>query len=123
MGSIFLRDRGGYAVVLRSLVHYKKRLRTIDSAPGLAGAPMFLPIIRQEAIKTYPLAERAAGEILRSLADPARMRLLENELPLFQRALESYRSDLLRMQASGDDTMAGEIGAIDEAIREMWRYS
>ncbi len=123
MGSIFLRDMGGYAVVLRSLIHYKKRLRTIDSAPGLAGAQMFLPIIRQEAMKTYPLAERAAGEILRSLADPARLRLLENELPLFQRALESYRSDLLRMQASGDQTMDGEIGAIDEAIREMWKYS
>ena len=35
LGGIFLKNEGGYEIVLRSLAHYKKRLRSIGESPEL----------------------------------------------------------------------------------------
>ncbi len=32
---VYLKDEGGYEIVLKSLNHYKKRLRTIGNSPEL----------------------------------------------------------------------------------------
>ena len=46
MGGIFLKDEGGYEIVLKSLVHYKKRLQTIHASPELkeAAATIATPV-------------------------------------------------------------------------------
>ena len=47
MGGIFLKDEGGYEIVLKSLVHYKKRLQTIHASPELKeAAAMFAPVLQ-----------------------------------------------------------------------------
>ena len=52
IGGIFLKDEGGYEIVLRSLAHYKKRLRTISESPELKeAAAMFAPILVSQAQK------------------------------------------------------------------------
>ena len=38
MGGIFLKDEGGYEIVLKSLTHYKKRLQTNHQSPELKEA-------------------------------------------------------------------------------------
>ena len=56
IGGIFLKDEGGYEIVLRSLAHYKKRLRTISESPELKeAAAMFAPILVSQAQKRYPM--------------------------------------------------------------------
>ena len=94
LGSIFLKDEGGYGIVLRSLDHYKTRLRTVHASPELANAAMFSQIVQQEAQKTYPAVQALISETLLFLTDPARAGVLEDGLSLFLKALESYGADL-----------------------------
>ena len=54
LGGIYLKEEGGYEIILRALNHYKKRLRTISSSPELSEAPMFVQVVEQEAMKTFP---------------------------------------------------------------------
>jgi len=35
IGAIYLKDEGGYEIVLKSLRHYKNRLKTISNSPEL----------------------------------------------------------------------------------------
>ena len=55
LGGIFLKNEGGYEIVLKSLSHYKKRLQTIGNSPELKeAAAMFAPVLQQQAVKTIP---------------------------------------------------------------------
>ena len=55
VGAIYLKDEGGYQIVLKSLHHYKKRLRTLQNSPELKNAAaMFGPVLVQQAAKTVP---------------------------------------------------------------------
>ena len=54
MGGIFLKDEGGYEIVLKSLAHYKKRLQTIHESPELKeAAAMFAPVYRDKHKKEF----------------------------------------------------------------------
>ena len=33
LGGIYLKEEGGYEIILVSLIHYKKRLQTIHESP------------------------------------------------------------------------------------------
>ena len=58
MGGIFLKDEGGYEIVLKSLVHYKKRLQTIHASPELKeAAAMFAPVLQSQAQKRIPMID------------------------------------------------------------------
>jgi len=35
LGGIYLKDEGGYEIILKSLNHYKNRLKTLDESPEL----------------------------------------------------------------------------------------
>ena len=60
LGGIFLKNEGGYEIVLRSLAHYKKRLRSIGESPELKeAAAMFAPILQSQAQKRYPMVIEA----------------------------------------------------------------
>jgi hypothetical protein len=55
LGGIYLKDEGGYEIILRSLLHYKKRLKTVDKSPEIKdSAAMFGGILIQAAMKTLP---------------------------------------------------------------------
>lgn len=97
-GLIFIRHEGGYKVVLRALQHYKKRLKTISQSPELAGAAMFSQIVQQEAAKTYPVIDELIVKISQCLADSEQLDDLQTSVPMLQKALESYRSDIDRAE-------------------------
>ena len=46
LGGIYFKDEGGYEIVIKSLNHYKNRLKTLNASPELkeAGA-MFAPVL------------------------------------------------------------------------------
>ena len=52
LGGIYLKDEGGYEIILKSLNHYKNRLKTLNGSPELkeAGAA-FGSILNQQARK------------------------------------------------------------------------
>lgn len=94
IGLIFLKNEGGYELVLRALNHYKKRIRTIESSPELSDAPMFRQIVLQEAMKTFPKINELIKKIPKSLEDQTLLEDLKNDRDLIQKALLSYESDI-----------------------------
>ena len=106
LGGIYLRDEGGYELILRSLKHYKKRLKNIRKSPEIKDAPMFATIIEQEAIKAFQGADLLILKINEALLKPEMLQTLESELPLMQKAMECYFSDI---QKVGSDSFYSEL--------------
>ena len=133
LGSIFLKDEDGYKIILRSLEHYKKRLKTIGVSPELSTAGMFSSIIQQEAMKVYPKVEELITKIPQCLESHEHLNSLESELALFQKSLESYKSDLDKAKNSDleyyqkivnlSQIPDNEITVIDNAIKKISAYS
>jgi hypothetical protein len=94
LGAIFLKEEGGYQIVLRALNHYKKRLRTIHSSPELSEAPMFVQVVQQESMKTYPLIQNIIEQINEGLGDINSLNQLQNNIILIKKSLNSYKTDL-----------------------------
>ena len=70
IGGIYLRDEGGYEIVLRALHHYKNRLITIDKSPEIKdSAAMFGGILKQAAMKTIPKIDEISQKLQQSLPD------------------------------------------------------
>jgi len=52
IGGIFLKSEGGYEIILKSLEHNKKRLRTIGNSPERKdAAAMFASVVKTEPEK------------------------------------------------------------------------
>jgi hypothetical protein len=117
LGRIYLKSEGGYEIVLKALNHYKKRLRNIDASPELAGAPMFVQIVQQEASKTYPAVNALISKITKGLEDSETLNSIQTDVPLMERALKCYQSDIEKMK-NGDEFYSSLIGSV-EADREL----
>lgn len=94
LGGVYLKDEGGYDIVLRALDHYKRRLRTVGSSPEVAGAPMFAQIVQQEAEKAHGLVDKAIEKIRKGLEDQKVLNDLQQDVPLLEKALYCYKSDI-----------------------------
>ena len=133
MGSIFLKDEGGYKIILRALEHYKKRLRSIASSPELKDNPMFAQVVEQEAMKVYPKIGSLIVGILQSLENFDIMKKIESNTSLILRALDSYKTDIQKAMDSKDDyylklidlsqISKNELSVIQDAIKKIQEYS
>ena len=91
LGGIFLKNEGGYEIVLKSLSHYKKRLQTIGNSPELKeAAAMFAPVLQQQAVKTIPKIDETVSKIQDVLSDTKQIDCLTDDVQFLQRALECY---------------------------------
>ena len=60
IGGIYLKEEGGYEIILKSLIHYRKRLQTIHESPELKeAAAMFAPLLKSTAMKKIPSIAKA----------------------------------------------------------------
>ncbi|HSA98070.1 MAG TPA: hypothetical protein VLF17_03230 [Candidatus Nitrosotenuis sp.] len=98
IGGIYIKEEGGYEIVLRSLRHYRKRLKSIGRSPELTNAPMFAQIVLQEANKTGPLIDPAISKISNALEHPETLADLQVDIQLYERALACYHSDIQKAQ-------------------------
>lgn len=99
IGGIFLKDEGGYEIILKSLNHYKKRLRMIGNSPELKdSAAMFASVLQQEAIKTIPKIDDTIKKINDCLVEKQPIDSLIEDIPFFQKALMCYESDIKKAQ-------------------------
>ena len=88
IGGIYLKDEGGYEIVLKSLLHYKKRLRSIEESPELKeAAAMFGPLLIQQAMKTYPKVIEIIKKIQNSIGDNKTVINLEEDVSFLEQAL------------------------------------
>lgn len=110
IGGLFIQNEG-YEIILKSLNHYKKRLRNIAKSPELkdSGA-MFGSILEQEAMKTYPKVDEAIARLEDCLSDKLPMDSLRDDLSFFEKSLTCYESDIQKAQNTGHEYYLNLVG-------------
>ena len=120
IGAIYLKDEGGYEIVLKSLRHYKNRLRTIGNSPELkeAGA-MFAPLLNQQVMKTVPKIDEVIQKIQNNIGDIRSVNKLSEDIPFLEKALACYEADIHRAQDIGHEYFVKLVGNMSEAKNDL----
>lgn len=132
LGGIYLKDEGGYDIVLRALGHYEKRLKKIGQSPELKDAPTFAQVVKYEASKTGPQIQKVVEKIKNALDDPSLLKDMEVEIPLIEKALVCYRSDIQKAQNGSEfylgfiqdiEVAKSDLEEIDDALSKITKYT
>ena len=120
MGGIYLKEEGGYQIILKSLTHYKKRLQTIHASPELKeAAAMFAPVLQSQAKKRIPMIENAIDKIKMFLLDSTTSELLKQELEILEKALECRKSDIEKAENTANEYFIKLLGEIQESKKDI----
>ena len=111
-GAEYLVGGDGYRIVLESLEHYAKRLRSMDDNPELGGAGMFAMVIRQAAAQRLPAVRQALDGLRRFLVGDETAISLAGSLPAMTSALECYEADIQRA-LNGSDYYKRMLGPLE----------
>ncbi len=134
IGGIYLKEEGGYEIILKSLQHYKKRLRSIEDSPELKeAAAMFGPLLIQQAMKAHPKVIETIKKIQNDIGDIKTVINLEDDVSLFEKALTCYESDIHKAQQTEHvyfkkliENLEGskkDLDAIKIALEKIKQYS
>ena len=119
IGGIFLKDEGGYEIVLKALVHYKKRLQTIHESPELKeAAAMFAPVLQSQAVKRIPIIDETKEKIKQYLLNSTSTQTPEENLETIQKALECRKSDIEKAEETGKEYFIKLVGDIQDAKKD-----
>ncbi len=120
IGAIYLTDEGGYEIILKSLRHYKNRLKTIGNSPELkdAGA-MFAPVLHQQAMKTIPKIDEVIQKIQDNLKDGQSVSKLSDDVPFLEKALSCYEADIHKAQDIGHEYFVKLVGDMVVAKNDL----
>lgn len=120
MGGIYLKDEGGYEIVLKSLKHYKNRLKTMGNSPELKNAAaMFAPVLNQQAIKTIPKIDEVIQKIQDSLEDIQSISKISEEIPFLEKALSCYEADIHKAEDTGHEYFVKLVGDMAKARKDL----
>jgi len=120
IGGIYLIDEGGYGIVLKSLNHYKNRLKTIGNSPELKNsAAMFASVLNQQAMKTIPKIDETIKKIQNNLGDSKSISELVEDIPFLEKALTCYEADINKAQDTGHEFFVKLIGDMVEARDDL----
>jgi len=120
IGAIYLKDEGGYEIVIKSLKHYKNRLKTIGNSPELkdAGA-MFAPVLHQQAMKTVPKIDKVIQRIQNNLGDIQSASKLSDDVQFLEKALLCYEADIHKAEDTEHEYFVKLVGNIVEAKNDL----
>ncbi len=120
IGAIYLKDEGGYEIILKSLRHYKNRLKTIGNSPELKdAAAMFAPILYQQAMKTIPKIDETIQKVQDNLGDIQSVNKLSEDVPFLEKALECYEADIHKAQDTGHEYFVKLVGDMRVAKNDL----
>ena len=116
IGAIYLKDEGGYEIILKSLRHYKNRLKTIGNSPELKDAAgMFASVLNQQAVKTIPKIDEMIQKIQDSLKDIQLVNKMNQDVPFLEKALLCYESDIHKAEDIGHEYFVKLVGDMAKA--------
>ena len=119
IGGIYLKEEGGYEIILRSLNHYKKRLQTIHASPELKeAAAMFAPVLQSQARKRVPIIDETKEKINQYLLNSISAQTLEENLETIEKALECRKSDIEKAEETGKEYFIKLVGDIQDAKKD-----
>ena len=120
LGGIYLKEEGGYKIILKSLIHYKKRLQTIHTSPEVKqAAAMFAPVLQSQAKKRIPTIESTKENIERFLLDSTSTESLEQNLEIIEKALECRKSDIEKAESTSEDYFIKLIKDVEESKKDI----
>ena len=120
LGGIYLKDEGGYEIILRSLLHYKKRLMTVDKSPEIKdSAAMFGGILIMAAKKTMPKINEIIQKIQQGLSDAQLSNTLKEDIPFLEKALSSYEADIQKAQDTGHEYYLNLVGDLASVKNDL----
>jgi len=120
LGAIYLKDEGGYEIIIKSLKHYKKRLKTISNSPELKdAAAMFSSVLNQQAMKTIPIIDKTIQKIQSSLSDTKMTIQLNEDISFLEKALSCYEADIIKAQNTGHEYFVKLVGNMVEARDDL----
>ncbi len=120
LGAIYLKDEGGYEIILRSLNHYKKRLTTLGSSPELKdSSAMFGSLLQQEAMKTIPKIDEMTKKIKDALSDDVTLNSLSEDRSFLVKALSCYESDINKAQNTGHEYFLKLVGDLPFVKKDL----
>ena len=120
LGGMYLKDEGGYEIILKSLNHYKNRLKTLSESPELkeSGAT-FGSILNQQARKTVPKINEVIEKIQTSLSDVQILKELEEEKQFLEKALSCYESDINKAEDTGNEYFVKLVGNMVQGRKDL----
>ena len=120
LGGIYLKDEGGYEIILKSLNHYKNRLKTLNESPELkeAGAA-FGSILNQQARKTVPKINEIIEKIQTGLYDVQILKELEEEKQFLEKALSCYESDIHKAEDTKNEYFVKLVGDMIQGKKDL----
>lgn len=119
IGGIYLKEEGGYEIILRSLSHYKKRLQTIHASPELKeAAAMFAPVLQLQARKRIPIIEETIEKINQYLLNLTSSQNLEENLETIEKALECRKSDIEKAEETGKEYFIKLVGNVQDVKKD-----
>ena len=120
LGGIYLKDEGGYEIILRALIHYKKRLMTVDKSPEIKdSAAMFGGILILAAKKAMPKIDETIQKIQQGLPDAQSVNTLKENIPILEKALTSYETDIQKAQDTGHEYYLNLIGDLPSVKNDL----
>jgi len=120
IGAIYLIDEGGYEIVLKSLRHYKKRLKTMGNSPELKNsAGMFASVLNQQAMKTIPKIDEVIQKVQDNLGNIQSASELKDDVPFLEKALSCYEADIHKAEDTGYEYFVKLVGDMVEARKDL----
>jgi len=120
IGRIYVKNEGGYEIILKSLNHYKNRLKTLNESPELKdAAAMFASVLNQQAGKTVPKINEVIEKIHKSLDNTQAMNELEEKRQFLEKALTCYESDIHKAEDTGHEYFVKLVGDMAEARNDL----
>ncbi len=120
IGAIYLKDEGGYEIVLKSLRHYKNRLKTMGNSPELKeAAAMFAPVLMQQAMKTIPIINDVIQKIQSNLEDIQSVNKISDDVPFLEKALTCYEADIHKAENTGHEYFLKLVGDMEDAKNDL----
>ena len=120
LGGIYFKDEGGYEIILKSLNHYKNRLKTLSNSPELKeAAAMFAPVLNQQAMKTIPMIDETIKKIQDSLNNAESVNNLQDDIPFLEKALTCYESDIHKAEDTGYEYFVKLVGDMVQARKDL----
>ncbi|MFQ5573385.1 MAG: hypothetical protein ACE5EJ_03950 [Nitrosopumilaceae archaeon] len=132
LGGIYLRG-GGYAIVIKALQHYQKRVQTIGNDPQLQETAMNLKmLVAEEGKKTAQKVGVVMNIINTGRNDPKMMNQIQFDVPLIEKALKCYQNDLEKIAENMEARYAelfdepknlqDDLPLIEQALKEINKF-
>jgi hypothetical protein len=120
LGGIYVKDEGGYEIILKSLNHYKIRLKTLNDSPELKeSAAMFASVLNQQARKIVPKINEVIEKIYSGLNNIEDMNALEEEKRFLEKALSCYESDIHKAEDTGHEYFVKLVGDMEQGRKDL----